>query len=94
MVRVRYIGQTKKRFCDKFSEHRELRLCFPPKIDKYVVNILTKLVIHNQQKSDMLSLEQVTPKNDDFLRLKWEEFWTRNYQSLEFGTNKHSWIFL
>ena len=70
MVRVRYIGQTKKRFCDKFSEHRELRLCFPPKIDKYVVNILTKLVIHNQQKSDMLPLEQVTPKNDDFLRLK------------------------
>ena len=70
MVRVRYIGQTKKRFCDKFSEHRELRLCFPQKIDKYVVNILTKLVIHNQQKSDMLPLEQVTPKNDDFLRLK------------------------
>ena len=45
---------------------------------------------HSQ--SDMLPviLEQVTPKNDDFLRLKRDEFWIKNYQSVEFGTNKHS----
>ena len=35
-------------------------------------------------------LEEVTPKNDDFLRLRREELWIRRYQSIEFGANKHS----
>jgi hypothetical protein len=35
-------------------------------------------------------LEEVTPKNDGFLRLRREELWIRNYQSIEFGANKHS----
>ena len=45
---------------------------------------------HSQ--SDMLPviLEEVTPKNDDFLRLRREELWIRKYQSIEFGANKHS----
>ena len=38
-------------------------------------------------------LEQVNPRNDDFLRLKREELWIRNYQSVEFGANKHFWRF-
>ena len=32
----------------------------------------------------------ITPKNDDFLRLRREELWIRRYQSIEFGANKHS----
>ena len=39
-------------------------------------------------------LEEVTPKNDDFLRLKREELWIRNYQSIEFAANKHFLTFL
>ena len=35
-------------------------------------------------------LENVTPKNDEFLRLKPEEFWIRTYQAVEFGNNKKS----
>ena len=32
----------------------------------------------------------MNPRKDDFLRLKRDEFWKRNYQSVEFGANKHS----
>ena len=35
-------------------------------------------------------IEQVDPKNDDFLRLRREEVWIRTYQSVEFGANSHS----
>ena len=45
---------------------------------------------HSQLDMLPIILEEVTPKNDDFLRLKREELWIRNYQSIEFGTNKHS----
>ena len=38
---------------------------------------------HSQ--ADMLPI-----RKDDFLRLKREEFWIRNYQSVGFGANKHS----
>ena len=48
---------------------------------------------HSQLNMLPVSLEEVTPKNDDFLRLRREEFWIRNYQSI-FGANKHSWSFL
>ena len=33
---------------------------------------------------------ELSPQNDDFLRLRREELWIRRYQSIEFGANKHS----
>ena len=33
----------------------------------------------------IIILEQATPKNDVFLRIKQDEFWIRNYQLVEFG---------
>ena len=82
-----YIGQTKRRFCDRFSEHKS---CVSKKKFDQVCGEHFNKTGHSQ--SDMLPviLEEVTPKNDDFLRLRREELWIRNYQSIEFGANKHS----
>ena len=44
---------------------------------------------HSQLDMLPVILEEFTPKNDDFLRLRREELWIRNYQSIEFGANKH-----
>ena len=49
---------------------------------------------HSQLDMLPIILEEVIPKNDDFLRLKREELWIRNYQSVEFGANKQSSNFL
>ena len=45
---------------------------------------------HSQEDMLPIILEQVNPRGDDFLRLKREELWIRNYQSVEYGANKLS----
>ena len=45
---------------------------------------------HSQNDMLPIILEKVTPKNDEFLRLKREELWIRTYQAVEFGNNKKS----
>ena len=40
---------------------------------------------HSQSDKLIIILEQATPKNDVFLRIKQDEFWIRNYQLVEFG---------
>ena len=49
---------------------------------------------HSQLDMLPIILKEVTPKNDDFLRLKRKECWIRNYQSIEFCAKKHSWTFI
>ena len=49
---------------------------------------------HSQLDMLPVILEEVTPKGDDFLRLRREELWIKNYQSIKFVTNKHSSTFL
>ena len=58
-----YIGQTKWRFCDRFSEHRGY--VYQKKFDQVCGEHFNKA---GHSQSDMLPiiLEQVTPKNDDF----------------------------
>ena len=80
-----YVGQTKLRFCDRFSEHRGY--VSQKKFDQVRGEHFNKTG-HSQLDMLLVILEEVTPKNDDFLRR--EEIWIRNYQSIEFGTNKHS----
>ena len=86
-----YIGQTKRRFCDRFSDHRGY--VSQKKYDQVCGEHFNKPG-HSQLDMLPVILEEVTPKNDDFLRLRREELWIRKYQSIEFGANKHSWIFL
>ena len=82
-----YIGQSKRRFCDRFSEHKGY--VSQKKLDQVCGEHFNK---PGHSKEDMLPiiLEQVNPKSDDFLRLKREERWIRNYQSIEYGANKLS----
>ena len=82
-----YIGQTKRRFLDRFDDHRGYVL------RKELNQVFGK---HFNTKGhsfkDMLPIviEQVQPKNDDFLRLKREKHWNNTYESLEFGGNRLS----
>ena len=82
-----YIGQTKRRFCDRFAEHRGY--VSQKKLDQ-VCGLHFNKSGHSQTDMLPIILEKVTPGNDDFLRLKREELWIRNYQSVEFGANSHS----
>ena len=81
------IGQTKGRFCDRFSEHRGY--VSQKKFDQVYGEHFNKTG-HSQLDMLPVILEKVTPKNDDFLRLRGEEIWIKNYQSIDFGVNKHS----
>ena len=82
-----YIGQTKRRFCDRISEHRGY--ISQKKLDQVCGNHFNKPG-HSQNDMLPIILEQVTPRNDEFLRLKREEIWIRTYQAVEFGNNKKS----
>ena len=81
-----YIGQTKRRFCDRFAEHRGY--VSQKKLDQVCGEHFTRDG-HSQEDMLPVIIEQVNPKNDDFLRLRREEMWIRTYQSVEFGANSH-----
>ena len=85
-----YIGQTKCWFCDRISEHREY--VSQKKLDQMCDNHFDKSG-HSQNDMLPIILEKVTLRNDEFLRLKREEFWIRTYQTVEFGNNKKTWNF-
>ena len=80
-----YIGQTKRRFCDRFNNHKS-----------YVTEEKMEQICgaHFNEKGhttfDMLPtiIEQVHPKGDDFLRLKREKMWIMRYEDF---ANKQSW---
>ena len=82
-----YIGETKRKFCERISEHRG-----------YVTNEKFNQVCGEHfnrpghKCSDMLPviIEQVHPKNDTFLRLRREKFWINTYEAVEFGGNRQS----
>ena len=82
-----YIGQTKKRFCDRFKQHKGY--VSQEQLDQVCGYHFKK---PGHQIEDMLPviIEEVKPKNDEFLRLQREKLWINNYQSVEFGANKHS----
>ena len=82
-----HIGQTKRRFCDRFSEHRGY--VSQKRLDQVCGEHFNKLG-HSQADMLPIIIGQVNPRKDDSLRLKREEYWIRNYQSVEFGANKHS----
>ena len=81
-----YIGETKRRFCDRFSDHRSYvgRKDFAQVCGKHFNK-------KGHKKSDMLPniIEQVRPTNFEALRLRREKFWINQYQSVEFGANRH-----
>ena len=82
-----YIGETKRRFCDRFSDHRGYvtRKCLDQVCGEHFNQ-------KNHKYEDMLPMiiEKVLPKNDDFLRLRRERHWINTYESIQYGANKKS----
>ncbi len=78
-----YIGQTKRRF----PEHKGY--VSQKKLEQVCGEHFNKPG-HSQLDMLPIILEEVIPKDDDFLRLTQEELWIRNYQSVEFGANRQS----
>ena len=72
-----YIGQTKRRFCDRFNNHRSY--VSEKKLDQ-ICGAHFNEKGHTQEDMLPVILEQVYPKNDDFLRLKRERYWIHTYE--------------
>ena len=72
-----YIGQTKRRFCDRFNNHKSY--VTEKKMDQICGAHFNE---KGHSTSDMLPtiIEQVYPKGDDFLRLKREKMWIMRYE--------------
>ena len=72
-----HIGQTKRRFCDRFNNHRSY--VSEKKFDQICGEHFNR---KGHTQADMLPiiLEQVYPKNDAFLRLRREKFWINTYE--------------
>ena len=81
-----YIGETSRRFCDRFSEHRGY-------VSQKDVTKPTGEHFNKQGHSsnDMIPtiIEQVFPLNNH-LRLRREQLWINKYEAVEFGGNKKS----
>ena len=72
-----YIGQTKRRFCDRFNNHRSY--VSEKKLDQICGSHFNEKG-HTQEDMLPVILEQVYPKNDTFLRLKRERYWIHKYE--------------
>ena len=81
-----YIGETSRRFCDRFSEHRGY--ISQKDLSKPTGEHFNK---QGHSSNDIIPtiIEQVFPFNNH-LRLRREKFWINKYQAVEFGANKRS----
>ena len=82
-----YIGETERRFYDRFQDHRG-----------YVNRNDTSQPAgqHFNQPGHSVDnmlptiIERIFPENNKTLRLRRESYWIKEYQSIEFGANKKS----
>ena len=81
-----YIGETSRRFCDRFLEHRGYVL--QKDLTKPVGEHFNTLR-HSADDIIPTIIEQVLP-DDNHLRLRRETFWINKYEAIEFGANKKS----
>ena len=82
-----YIGETKRRACDRFTDHRgyvtQGRLETPAGEHFSKKN-------HTTMDMSFLPLERVLPQGDDILRKTRETVWIRNYDAITFGKNSRA----
>ena len=82
-----YIGETKRRACDRFTDHRG-----------YVTQGRHEMPAgehfskknHTTMDMNFLPLERVLPQGDDILRKTRETVWIRNYDATTFGKNSRA----
>ena len=82
-----YIGETKRRFADRFSEHKGY--VSSKKLEQVCGNDFNQKG-HKIEDMSPVIIEHVLPTGDDFLRLHREKYWINQYESVEFGANKQS----
>ena len=82
-----YIGETKRRACDRFTDHRgyvtQGRLETPAGEHFSKKN-------HTTMDMNFLPIERVLPQDDDILRKARETVWIRNYDATAFGKNSRA----
>ena len=81
-----YVGETSRRFHDRFSEHRGY--VSQKDLKKPTGEHFNK---HGHSSNDMIPniIEQVLPLNNH-LRQRREKFWINKYEAVQFGGNKKS----
>ena len=79
-----YVGQTSRRFCERFTDHKTY--VTTKRLDTASGSHFN---LPGHSEADMVPtiLEQVYPKNDEFLRLTREKYWINNYQAIDYGSN-------
>ena len=80
-----YIGETGRRFCDRFTDHRGY--VTRKETDKAIGEHFN---LPHHKCSDMVPsvIEQVQPSSNNFLRTRREKYWINKYQALDFGANR------
>ena len=80
-----YIGETGRRFCDRFADHRGYVTRM--EIEKAIGEHFNKA---RHKCSDMIPsiIEQVQPLGNNFLRMRREKYWINKYQAVDFGANR------
>ena len=80
-----YIGETKRRFCDRIQDHREA--IYQKELD-HPVGAHFNQPGHTAKDLTPLAIERVLPRHDTALRKRREKLWINNYGSTIFGSNK------
>ena len=79
-----YIGETKRRFCDRIQEYREA--IYQKKLN-HPIGAHFNQPGHDVMDLTPLAIERVLPRKDTALRKRREKIWINNYQSTTFGSN-------
>ena len=83
-----YIGETKRRFCDRIQEYREA--IYQKKLN-HPIGAHFNQPGHDVMDLTPLAIERVLPRKDTALRKRREKIWINNYQSTTFGSNTRDW---
>ena len=82
-----YIGETKRRLCERIQEHRGA--ITQKKMDHPVGAHFNQVGLrHSVTDLIPLAIERVVPKHDTALRKRREHFWINNYMATSLGANR------
>ena len=82
-----YIGETKRRLCERIQEHRGA--ITQKKMDHPVGAHFNQVGLrHSVTDLIPLAIERVVPKHDTALRKRREHFWINNYRATSLGANR------
>ena len=80
-----YIGETRRRFCDRVQEHRGY--ITQKKLNHPVGSHFNERG-HSVADLQPLAIERVLPRDDHLLRRRRERLWINKYDAIDFGANR------